>query len=92
MAYAQQDAPGDPVELHEVGKGYKQHMDMQRLMTRYAIERFMWRIGQPQHTDKFTLKRAMTFTYYAANSIRTTKYVDFMMCGHYSPEIIQSIL
>jgi predicted nucleotidyltransferase component of viral defense system len=78
--------------LTEISKSSPQHMDMQRLMTRYAIERFMWRIGQSRHADKFTLKGAMAFTYYARNSSRTTKDVDFMLRGHYSLESVRAML
>ena len=78
--------------LSEVCKNSKQHVDMQRLMTRYAIERFMWRIGQSRHAGQFTLKGAMAFAYYAPDSSRTTKDVDFTMSGQYPPEKIKTML
>ena len=78
--------------LTEIAKSSKQHMDMQRLMTRYAIERFLWRIGQSKYADQFILKGAMAFTYYAANSSRTTKDADFMMRGEYDSESIRKVL
>jgi len=79
-------------KLAEISKHSRPHLDMQRLMTRYAIERFMWRVGQSRHADKFTLKGAMAFTYYAENSSRTTKDADFMMNSKFSPESIKALL
>ena len=78
--------------LVALAKSSPQHMDMQRLMTRYAIERFLWRIGQSRHADRFTLKGAMAFTYYNPNSSRTTKDADFMMRGEYSATSLKAIL
>ena len=80
------------MRLTEFAKSNKAHKDMQRLMTRYTIERFMWRIGQSEHSDNFTLKGAMAFTYYHANSSRTTKDVDFLMRGEYDDARIKAVL
>jgi hypothetical protein len=79
-------------KLAEISKHSRPHLDMQRLMTRYAIERFLWRVGQSRHADKFILKGAMAFTYYAENSSRTTKDADLMMNGKFTPESIKSLL
>ncbi len=84
--------PSVKVRLAELSKNSRPHRDMQRLMMRYAIERFMWRIGQSRHSDNFTLKGAMAFTYYNANSSRTTKDADFLMRGEYSATRIKEVL
>jgi hypothetical protein len=78
--------------LADLAKADGQYRDMQRLMTRYVIERFMWRIGQSVYVDRFTLKGAMAFTYYNANSSRTTKDADFLMRGDYSAASLRDVL
>ena len=88
-----QDTAGSVrTRLADFAKNSRPHRDMQRLMMRYAIERFMWRIGQSRYADSFTLKGAMAFTYYHANSSRTTKDADFLMRGEYSATSIKEIL
>ncbi len=88
-----QDMAGSiKIRLTELGKGNRQYRDTQRLMVRYAIERFMWRVGQSRHADDFTLKGAMAFTYHHANSSRTTGDADFLMRGDYSAATLKGVL
>ncbi len=68
--------------LTELAK--KQKEDLQALLTRYAIERFLFRLSVSPHNERFVLKGAMLFQLWTQLPHRATKDVDLMGIGESS--------
>ena len=50
--------------------------DYQRVLGRYAIERFLYRLGRSEYRDNFALKGATLFTLWTGQTHRPTKDLD----------------
>jgi predicted nucleotidyltransferase component of viral defense system len=59
----------------------KQGEDFQLVLTRYVIERFLYRLGRSQHRDDFILKGAMLFRLWADVPHRPTRDLDLLGKG-----------
>jgi len=55
--------------------------DYQRVLGRYAIERFLYRLGRSPYRDKFVLKGATLFTLWTGHTHRPTKDLDLLGRG-----------
>jgi predicted nucleotidyltransferase component of viral defense system len=55
--------------------------DFQLLLTRYAVERLLYRLARSEHRDDFVLKGAMLFTLWTGEMHRPTRDVDFLGFG-----------
>lgn len=55
--------------------------DYQRVLGRYAIERFLYRLGRSQYRDNFALKGATLFTLWTGQTHRPTKDLDLLGRG-----------
>jgi len=55
--------------------------DYQRVLGRFAIERFLYRLGRSPHRDKFVLKGATLFTLWTGQTPRPTKDLDLLGRG-----------
>ena len=55
--------------------------DYQRVLGRYAIERFLYRLGRSPYRDKFVLKGATLFTLWTGRTHRPTKDLDLLGWG-----------
>jgi predicted nucleotidyltransferase component of viral defense system len=55
--------------------------DFQRVLGRYAIERFLYRLGRSPYRDKFALKGATLFTLWTGHTHRPTKDLDLLGQG-----------
>jgi len=53
----------------------------QRVLGRYAIERFLYRLGRSPYRDKFALKGATLFTLWTGHTHRPTKDLDLLGRG-----------
>jgi hypothetical protein len=62
--------------------------DFNSVLVRYALERFLYRLGQSAHADRFVLKGAMLFNLWYAMPHRPTRDVDLLGFG---PIDLQSI-
>lgn len=60
--------------------------DFQAILTRYAIERFLYRLGASEQRDSFILKGAMLFVAWHGNLHRPTKDLDLLGFGSPSVE------
>ena len=63
--------------------------DYQRVLGRYAIERFLYRLGRSPYRDKFTLKGATLFTLWTGHTHRPTKDLDLL--GRGSSSVIEEV-
>lgn len=73
----------------------KRGEEFQLVLTRYAIERFLYRLSISPHEDGFVLKGAMLFQLWAAEPHRATRDVDLLGTGDGSvkrlAEIVRSV-
>lgn len=67
-------------------------MGFQRILIRYAIERFLYRVSISTYADKLILKGAMLFTIWSDTSFRSTRDLDMLAFGEYNSEVMQSII
>ena len=66
--------------------------DYQRVLGRYAVERFLYRLGRSSHREKFTVKGATLFTLWTGQTHRPTKDLDLLGQGSSSiGEVAQTI-
>jgi hypothetical protein len=62
--------------------------DFNFLLTRYVLERLLYRLAQSQHAATFLLKGAMLFTVWSQRPHRATKDIDLL--GHGNPDPLSS--
>lgn len=63
----------------------------QMLLTRYALERFLYRLSMTEHRDRFVLKGAMLMATWFANPFRPTQDVDFLGFGDPEPDSLLAV-
>jgi hypothetical protein len=70
----------------------REHGDeFQRVMTRYAIERLLFRLSQSDDADRFVLKGAMLFATWPEQAFRPTGDLDLLGQGNPEPEAIADV-
>lgn len=70
----------------------KAHDDnYQRILTRYAIERLLFRLGQTDARERYVLKGAMLFVTWPAHAFRPTGDLDLLGQGDPSPGAITAL-
>jgi hypothetical protein len=52
------------------------HEDFNLILTRYALERLLYRIGQSRYSDQFELKGAMLFLAWMSETHKPTRDLD----------------
>src|SRR5713226_3908793 len=62
--------------------------DFQILLTRYALERLLYRLSVSPHRDSFILKGAMLFVTWVADPFRPTRDLDLLGSGDNGAETI----
>lgn len=55
--------------------------DFQALLTRYVLERFLYRLGQSPHRERFVVKGAMLFVLWEGDLHRMTRDLDLLGSG-----------
>jgi predicted nucleotidyltransferase component of viral defense system len=65
--------------------------DFQLVLTRYANERLLFRIGSSQHAQRFVLKGAALFTLWTGKPHRATRDLDLLGFGDPSPEHLRAV-
>ena len=55
--------------------------DFQILLTRYSLERLLYRLSVSPHRDRFILKGAMLFVTWVADPFRPTRDLDLLGSG-----------
>ena len=62
--------------------------DFQILLTRYALERFLYRLSVSEHRDRFMLKGAMLFVAWVADPFRPTRDLDLLGLGDSNIDVV----
>jgi len=65
--------------------------DYQRVLTRYAIERLLFRLSRTEGAENFVLKGAMLFVTWPEHAFRPTGDVDLLGQGDPDPSIIAEL-
>ena len=60
-------------------------------LTRYGIERLMYRLSRSSHADQFVLKGAMLFSLWMEDTHRPTKDLDLLGIGDLSSDVLREI-
>jgi len=61
------------------------------VLTLYALERFLYRIGKSKHADRFVLKGAMLFACWTGQAHRPTRDLDLLGYGDASAEGLRAV-
>lgn len=67
-------------------------LDVNILRTRYALERFLYRLSLSDYKEKFTLKGAMLFLLWSDENFRPTKDSDFLLTGDSSIKHVEKMI
>lgn len=71
-----------------VDRARAERSDFQILLTRYALERLLYRLSVSPHRDRFILKGAMLFVTWVADPFRPTRDLDLLGHGDNDAESI----
>jgi len=70
--------------LLNVARAYNRPLDL--ILTRYALERLLYRLSTTKHRDRFVLKGAILMTTWFNNPFRPTRDLDFLGFGESDPQ------
>ena len=76
--------PAASVKQRLLNLGRKSGEDFRQLLTRYAIERLLFRLAGSEHADDFVLNGAMLFALWTGEMHRPTRDVDLLGYGENS--------
>jgi predicted nucleotidyltransferase component of viral defense system len=79
---------GASVRARLLDRARAERSDFQILLTRYALERLLYRLSVSVHRDRFILKGAMLFVTWVAGPFRPTRDLDLLGSGDNSAEAI----
>lgn len=65
--------------------------DFQRILTQYALERFLYRLSQSPHESRFILKGALVFLLWMDEPHRHTRDLDLLGSGSPAPEQVAEL-
>lgn len=75
--------------LLRVSKEKSQNFEL--VLTRYVIERLLYRLTQSRHADRFVLKGAMLLMTWFDEPFRATRDLDLLSYGDPTPEVVLDI-
>jgi predicted nucleotidyltransferase component of viral defense system len=79
---------GASVRARLLQRSRDERTDFQILLTRYALERLLYRLSRSEHRNRFILKGAMLFVTWVEAPFRPTRDLDLLGYGDNSPEAI----
>lgn len=79
---------GASVRARLLDRARAERSDFQILLTRYALERLLYRLSVSGHRDRFILKGAMLFVTWVADPFRPTRDLDLLGYGDNDVEAI----
>lgn len=72
---------GAPVRARLLARARAEKTDYQILLTRYALERLLYRLSVSAHRDRFILKGALLFVTWLDDPFRPTRDLDLLGYG-----------
>ncbi len=82
---------GASVRARLLTLAHETHQPFPRLLTRYALERLLYRLSTTAHRERFVLKGAMLMTTWFVSPFRPTQDVDFLGFGDPDPEAMLAV-
>jgi len=82
---------GASVRARLLNKARAERVDFQILLTRYALERLLYRLSVSDHRDQFVLKGAMLFVAWVADLFRPTRDLDLLGRGENGSDAIAEV-
>lgn len=79
---------GASVRARLLNVAKQRNQQFQLLLTRFALERLLYRLSLTAHRDRFVLKGAVLITTWLDNPHRPTRDIDFLGFGDPSPETV----
>ncbi len=79
---------GASVRARLLDRARAERSDFQILLTRYALERLLYRLSASPHRNRFILKGAMLFVTWVADPFRPTRDLDLLGHGNSDAEAI----
>ena len=67
-------------------------VDPNLVLTRYAVERFLYRLSRSEHAERFVLKGALLMLVWLGEKLRPTSDADLLGTGDLSRETLERIL
>lgn len=83
--------PGASVRQRLLNLSRKKREDFNYTLNRYAIERFLFRLGRSPYAEKFILKGATLFLYWQIDAYRQTRDINLLMFGSDDPAKLEEI-
>ena len=78
---------GASVRARLLDRARAERSDFQILLTRYALERLLYRLSVSPHRDRFILKGAMLFVTWVTDPFRPTRDLDLLGHGDSKPRV-----
>ena len=75
-----------------LNRAHQTHQDFNLVLTRYAAERFLYRLSRSRYAPQFVLKGALVFLTWMSEPHRPTRDVDLLGFGDLSDEALQAII
>ena len=66
--------------------------DFNLILTRYTVERFLYRLSKSKHADKFVLKGAMLMAIWIGEAHRPTRDLDLLGFGDSEAEALKTVI
>ena len=82
---------GDSVRARLLAIAKKENIQLEYLLLRYALERFLYRLGKSRYSDLFVLKGASVFAVWLGPLCRVTRDADVEAIGRFDPETLVAI-
>lgn len=79
---------GASVRARLLARSRAESSDYQILLTRYALERLLYRLSVSAHHDRFILKGALLFVTWLPDPFRPTRDLDLLGYGSSTPEAL----
>jgi predicted nucleotidyltransferase component of viral defense system len=81
---------------HSVGRklldiSRQRNVDYNIVLIWYCLERFLYRLGRSEYSDKFILKGAMLFAVWTGQPLRATKDLDMTAYGKFNINNLQAV-
>jgi predicted nucleotidyltransferase component of viral defense system len=82
-----------PASVHQrlLNLSYARGVEFNFLLTRYAIERLLYRLSISEHRDEFVLKGALLFGLWSPELQRPTHDLDLLGLGSNSPQRLRGV-
>lgn len=79
---------GASVRARLLQRSRDERADFHIMLTRYALERLLYRLSRSEHRNRFILKGAMLFVTWVEAPFRPTRDLDLLGYGENTPEAI----